>query len=68
MLSLKALMLLMSTPVQSFFQEVEAEYAQLNGLVNCAGVAPSAKVLGRDGIHELDVIPKSIKHQCLRYF
>ena len=44
--------------VQSFFQEVEAEYGQLNGLVNCAGVAPSAKVLGRDGIHELALFQK----------
>ena len=44
--------------MQSFFQEVEAEYGQLNGLVNCAGVAPSAKVLGRDGIHELALFQK----------
>ncbi len=32
--------------VQSFFQQVEAEYAQLNGLVNCAGVAPSCQSVG----------------------
>lgn len=39
--------------VQHFFDEVASDYQQLNGLVNCAGVAPSAKVLSRDGIHAL---------------
>ena len=39
--------------VGAFFAQVEAEFGQLNGLVNCAGIAPSAKVLGRDGLHDL---------------
>lgn len=39
--------------VEAFFNHVENQYGQLNGLVNCAGIAPSAKVLGRNGIHEL---------------
>ncbi|MEK5782646.1 SDR family NAD(P)-dependent oxidoreductase, partial [Acinetobacter baumannii] len=38
--------------VEAFFNHVENKYGQLNGLVNCAGIAPSAKVLGRNGIHE----------------
>ncbi|RKG34009.1 3-hydroxyacyl-CoA dehydrogenase [Acinetobacter tianfuensis] len=44
--------------VEAFFQHVEKKYGQLNGLVNCAGIAPSAKVLGRDGLHDLAVFQK----------
>lgn len=44
--------------VEAFFAHVESTYGQLNGLVNCAGIAPSAKVLGRNGIHELTMFQK----------
>ena len=44
--------------VEAFFTHVENKYGQLNGLVNCAGIAPSAKVLGRNGIHELAMFQK----------
>ena len=44
--------------VESFFKQVEQDYGQLNGLINCAGIGPSAKVLGRDGIHELALFQK----------
>lgn len=44
--------------VEAFFDYVENKYGQLNGLVNCAGIAPSAKVLGRNGIHELAMFQK----------
>lgn len=43
---------------EAFFQHVENKYGQLNGLVNCAGIAPSAKVLGRDGLHDLAMFQK----------
>jgi NAD(P)-dependent dehydrogenase (short-subunit alcohol dehydrogenase family) len=33
---------------------------KLMGLVNCAGIAPAAKTLGRDGAHPLDVFTKTI--------
>lgn len=39
--------------VAAFYQALEQSHGQLNGLVNCAGVGPSAKVLGREGIHDL---------------
>lgn len=39
--------------VEQFFKGVEADYGQLNGLINCAGIGPSAKVLGKNGIHAL---------------
>ncbi|UNW07864.1 3-hydroxyacyl-CoA dehydrogenase [Acinetobacter variabilis] len=44
--------------VEAFFDYVENKYGQLNGLVNCAGIAPSAKVLGKNGIHELAMFQK----------
>ena len=44
--------------VEAFFTHIENKYGQLNGLVNCAGIAPSAKVLGRNGIHELAMFQK----------
>lgn len=44
--------------VQTLFSEIEQRYGQLNGLVNCAGIAPSAKVLGRDGLHALSLFEK----------
>ncbi|OTG66056.1 3-hydroxyacyl-CoA dehydrogenase [Acinetobacter silvestris] len=44
--------------VEQFFKEIEQEYGQLNGLINCAGIGPSAKVLGKNGIHALDAFQK----------
>ncbi len=44
--------------VEAFFNHVENKYGLLNGLVNCAGIAPSAKVLGKNGIHELAMFQK----------
>jgi NAD(P)-dependent dehydrogenase (short-subunit alcohol dehydrogenase family) len=35
-------------------------FGHLHGLVNCAGIAPSEKVLGRDGPHRLDTFAKAV--------
>ena len=35
-------------------------FGHLHGLVNCAGIAPSEKVVGRDGPHRLDTFAKTI--------
>jgi NAD(P)-dependent dehydrogenase (short-subunit alcohol dehydrogenase family) len=35
-------------------------FGGLHGLVNCAGVAPAEKVVGRDGPHKLDVFTRTI--------
>lgn len=37
-----------------------ARFGHLHGLVNCAGVAPGEKVLGRDGPHRLDSFARTI--------
>ena len=35
-------------------------YGHLHGLVNCAGIAPSEKVVGRDGPHRLESFARTI--------
>ena len=35
-------------------------FGHLHGLVNCAGIAPSEKVVGRDGPHRLDTFVKAV--------
>ncbi len=35
-------------------------FGHLNGLVNCAGIAPSEKVVGRDGPHRLESFARTI--------
>ena len=37
-----------------------ARFGQLHGLVNCAGVAPGEKVIGRDGPHRLDSFARTV--------
>lgn len=44
--------------VQQLFTQIEQDYGRLDGLVNCAGIAPSAKVLGRQGLHELSMFQR----------
>ena len=36
-------------------------FGHLHGLVNCAGIAPSEKVIGRDRPHRLDTFAKTVK-------
>lgn len=40
--------------------EIAAQMGTLRGLVNCAGVAPAEKVVGRDGPHKLDSFARTI--------
>lgn len=37
-----------------------ARFGGINGLVNCAGVGPAERVLGREGIHELATFSKTV--------
>lgn len=38
-----------------------AELGELRGLINCAGVAPAEKVVGRNGAHSLDGFARTIQ-------
>ena len=44
-----------------FFQAVLAKHGAVHGLVNCAGIAPSAKVLGKDAVHDLSMFSKALQ-------
>lgn len=37
------------------------KFGDLHGLINCAGVAPSEKVVGRNGPHQLDTFVRTIQ-------
>ena len=50
-----------ATAPEQFFQDVVTKHGSLHGLVNCAGVAPSAKVLGKDGVHDLEMFSKALQ-------
>ncbi|MCC9305809.1 SDR family NAD(P)-dependent oxidoreductase [Kitasatospora sp. RB6PN24] len=42
-------------PVREALARIEADGARLRVAVNCAGIAPSARILGRKGAHDLDL-------------
>jgi NAD(P)-dependent dehydrogenase (short-subunit alcohol dehydrogenase family) len=41
-------------------ETARSAFGGLHGLVNCAGVAPAEKVLGRDGVHKLSTFSRVI--------
>jgi NAD(P)-dependent dehydrogenase (short-subunit alcohol dehydrogenase family) len=43
-------------------------FGALNGVVNAAGIAPAAKVLGRNGPHALDLFEKTIRVNLIGTF
>lgn len=36
-------------------------FGHLHGLINCAGIAPAEKILGRDGVHGLEAFARAIE-------
>lgn len=46
--------------VQAAIKAALAAYGGLHGAVNCAGIAPPSKVLGKKGVHKLDLFAKVI--------
>ncbi|MDO7534777.1 3-hydroxyacyl-CoA dehydrogenase [Acinetobacter pittii] len=45
---------------EQFFKDVLVKHGHLHGLVNCAGIGPSAKVVGREGVHDLGLFAKTL--------
>ena len=39
---------------------VAAELGTIRGVINCAGVAPAARILGKDGVHLLDAFRRTV--------
>lgn len=49
-------------------QQAVVTFGAVNGLINCAGVAPGEKVLGKSGPHSLDVFARTININLLGTF
>src|SRR5690606_12463493 len=47
--------------VRAALEQAQAAFGGLHGLINCAGVAPAEKVLGRSGVHGLDSFRPTIE-------
>lgn len=46
--------------VQAALDATVEAFGSLNGVVNCAGVGPAAKVVGKKGVHPLDLFEKTV--------
>jgi NAD(P)-dependent dehydrogenase (short-subunit alcohol dehydrogenase family) len=46
--------------VQDALGAVVGSFGALNGVVNCAGIGPAAKVVGKKGVHPLDLFTKTV--------
>lgn len=47
--------------VQGALDSAEESFGSLNGVVNCAGIGPAAKVVGRKGVHDLGLFTKTVE-------
>ncbi len=53
---------------QKAIETARSTFGGLHGLVNCAGIAPAEKVLGRDGVHKLANFARVISVNLLGSF
>lgn len=53
---------------QQLFAQIAEQHGALHGLVNCAGIAPSAKVVGREGAHDLSLFSRALQINVLGTF
>lgn len=56
------------TSAKHVFAEFRSTFGELHGLVNCAGVAPAEKVIGRDGPHALESFSRTIRINLIGTF
>ena len=47
--------------VQDALGSVVEAFGSLNGVVNCAGIGPAAKVVGKKGVHDLGLFTKTVE-------
>jgi NAD(P)-dependent dehydrogenase (short-subunit alcohol dehydrogenase family) len=47
--------------VQDALDSVVETFDSLNGVVNCAGIGPAAKLVGRKGVHDLGLFTKTVE-------
>lgn len=55
-------------PVREALARIDADGVELRLAVNCAGIAPSARILGRSGPHDLDLFHTVLKVNLLGTF
>lgn len=54
--------------VQAALDAAAEAFGSLEGVVNCAGIGPAAKVVGRKGIHDLGLFTKTIEINLIGTF
>ena len=54
--------------VRAAIDAARSAFGGLNGLVNCAGVAPAIKVLGKRGVHPLDSFARAVQINLIGTF
>jgi NAD(P)-dependent dehydrogenase (short-subunit alcohol dehydrogenase family) len=57
-----------ATSAEAAVAECRSAFGPLHGLVNCAGVAPAEKVLGRDGPHKLESFARTVQINLIGTF
>ncbi|MES2772017.1 MAG: SDR family NAD(P)-dependent oxidoreductase [Pseudomonadota bacterium] len=53
---------------QRAIDTAQSVFGRLNGLINCAGIAPAEKVLGKDGVHKLENFARVINVNLIGSF
>jgi NAD(P)-dependent dehydrogenase (short-subunit alcohol dehydrogenase family) len=56
------------TEGQSAIADALSRFGRIDGLVNCAGIAPGEKILGRDGPHRLDSFARAVSINLIGTF
>ena len=54
--------------VQDALDSAIATFGSLNGVVNCAGIGPAAKVVGKKGVHDLGLFTKTVQINLIGTF
>jgi NAD(P)-dependent dehydrogenase (short-subunit alcohol dehydrogenase family) len=54
--------------VQDALDSAVATFGSLNGVVNCAGIGPAAKIVGRKGVHDLGLFTKTVEINLIGTF
>ncbi|MDO6731479.1 SDR family NAD(P)-dependent oxidoreductase [Marinovum sp. 2_MG-2023] len=54
--------------VAAAIETAKSRFGALHGLVNCAGIAPGQKIVGRDGAHDLALFSKAVSINLIGTF
>ena len=54
--------------VQDALDSAVETFGALNGVVNCAGIGPAARVIGKRGVHDLGLFTKTVEINLIGTF